>query len=749
MISPRRFATTLTTTIALAGLALPRGASAQQVVAADCNLDFKDVYNKGDAVCVTGDLDYVPPSKIFAEAYIYVIPVDHPNPFADITGPMNKGAPNYIVATLGGGGFIDEYVWLPELRAGQYEFVIDNHPFYLDDNAPFDPGKDLRTGYAFSVSNAPTVWSVDTKMIKAQAALALDDAKAIETLADALELIDKLSDIAELFLGVNPAAAIKILLGEICDALMVECPTSYNGWVISTGAGILRELSKSLQKKYLTLIADPPDPNFKAVIGVDFADLTMIGHPWTPAADVASSRSLTAIANQIGLQAAAYTALVPSMEKAQGALQAGDNLWALLHAEKVKAYAQMAIDAGDTMSAEADALEALYEGGGVLDVGTTIATYNGWIEEIKAHGLSEDNRNVLRSYGFTEQQIDGAAASFAAKTPLVDDPNMKNVLKRVRGTFAQMKPALQDLVSQAEKVRAENEAVALRPGPRLTLAAPPAGAVGVPMMLTATADHFDPMATLTYAWDLDLDGQYDDGDKAAVSYTPTAPGTQVVAVRVSDGKNVDLGHMLVETTISNAPPQIAAATPIDSAPFADVGEAVALHVDVEDKDGDPTTIAWTVDGAPAGMGPDLMFTMPDDQAHWVRAVVSDDDPYSPDAQITKVIRAKKWESMIEDTTGDASSGGSTDSNGTGSATEGGSGSGGGTSPTGGEPTGGGGGGSSGSGGSGASASGGATGGSGSESGCACQSGAPQGGAGLLLLTLLALPRRRARRVAGL
>jgi hypothetical protein len=208
-----------------------------------------------------------------------------------------------------------------------------------------------------------------------------------------------------------------------------------------------------------------------------------------------------------------------------------------------------------------------------------------------------------------------------------------------------LRPALEDLVDQAENVRVENEEAAFRPGPALTLMPAPAASVGAPVMLIASAAHFDPDATLTYTWDLDLDGAYDDGKGAQVAYTPTAPGLMLAAARVSDGANVDVGFVQIEVKISNSPPEITAAVPAAAAPFAAVGDAVALHVDVTDADADPLTITWTVDGQPLADGPDAVFMMPDEEAHWISVVVADDDPYSPDARMTRArsaAAARSW-----------------------------------------------------------------------------------------------------------
>jgi hypothetical protein len=629
------------------GLLVPMDAAAESIAASDCNLGFTNTYNKGDAVCVTGEFDQVPPSKIFAESYVYVIPVASANPFAD----ASFGGPNYIIGSGGAGSFFDEFVWLPPLKAGQYEFVIDNYPFFKDQMAAFDPLDDNRTGVVFSVSNAPTVFSVDVNMIKGAAAQGLLAAAQLYLLAQTLSAIDTVSTVVDWWVTFGGLGGLAGgALGVYCTFAMKDCPTSYNSAVLTIGNKILVGMADSLTKKYDAIILDPPDPDFKAVVGLDFGELTALGYPFTPSAEHEYPRAQIALANAIALQSAAYRALVPSMEKVQGAKNAGDNLWQLLHAEKVKAYASLAMLAGDRLIAEADALQAYLTDKSSLDDGLSAADFNASLAAIQQGGFSEDERNHLRSFGLTEAEIDATAVAVAAQMPVPADITAAAILERARDSYLLLRPALEDLVDQAENVRVENEEAAFRPGPALTLMPAPAASVGAPVMLIASAAHFDPDATLTYTWDLDLDGAYDDGMGAQVAYTPTAPGLMLAAARVSDGANVDVGFVQIEVKISNSPPEITAAVPAAAAPFAAVGDAVALHVDVTDADADPLTITWTVDGQPLADGPDAVFMMPDEEAHWISVVVADDDPYSPDARMTRVVRAGKWEGMVPDTT---------------------------------------------------------------------------------------------------
>jgi glucose/arabinose dehydrogenase len=85
---------------------------------------------------------------------------------------------------------------------------------------------------------------------------------------------------------------------------------------------------------------------------------------------------------------------------------------------------------------------------------------------------------------------------------------------------------------------------------------------------------------LTYAWDLDGDGAYDDGTGATQSRTYTAPGNVVVSVQVSDGRG---GSDTESVTVSpgGSPPQITSVTPDSSFTWA-AGTSVTFTGDATD-----------------------------------------------------------------------------------------------------------------------------------------------------------------------
>lgn len=719
---PLRSMKTVTMSISLltlGALLMPSEAQAISIFAADCNFGFQDVYNAGDAVCVSGELDVVPPGSICAEAFVYVTPAGSANPFWDVSA----GGANYILGCAGAGAFFDEYVWLPPLIPGQYDLVIDQWPFGGGFGA-----EDLRLTNAFSVSNAPIVFSVDVAAIKGAAMDGLAYANSLYTLSYTLQIIDALSTVADWAgaLGTGGGVA-AVILGVLCitDTISHPCATSYNSAVIGIGTTIIEGVAQSLTAHYAAIIADPPDPAFEDVVPLRYDDAQALGAPWAPLAGAALPTSQTVVAQLLSTQAAAYQALLPTVEKLQGAQNAGSHFGLLIQAEKTQAYAGLALEAGDAMLAELDALQATLEASGNYDVEHDLA---GMLAAIEGPGLSEEERAVVQSFGYSEAELDDALGQLGA-LEVPDQVSWAAFVDAGRGSFEAMRPALVDIIAQAESIRAENAPLTLRVAPVASIGAPATATVGESFMLSANATHLDPDAVLTYAWDLDGDGVFDDATGPDTDHVVAGPGLVAVAVEVSDGSRRDIGMATIMVSPGNVPPEFTAFVPEDYAPFADVGEMVELSATASDADGDPITYTWFVDDVEAGSSEAFSFAMPDEEFHAVRVVAADDDPYSADAVFTFQVRSSIWEDQVGDTGG---TGGSGDTGLDGTAGDG--------TMSGGTVSGG-------ADGTAGTDSAGADGGSGS-SGCGCTSGpSTPGWSGLLLLALGAGVRRRRRLVA--
>ena len=104
----------------------------------------------------------------------------------------------------------------------------------------------------------------------------------------------------------------------------------------------------------------------------------------------------------------------------------------------------------------------------------------------------------------------------------------------------------------------------------------------------------DPGDTLTYAWDLDEDGQFDDSTASQLTYVFTDPGSYAVGLRVSDGEDTDTESVLINA--GNDPPQAVIDTPLPTDTW-EVGETVGFSGHASDpQEGQlpATSLTWSL-----------------------------------------------------------------------------------------------------------------------------------------------------------
>ena len=118
------------------------------------------------------------------------------------------------------------------------------------------------------------------------------------------------------------------------------------------------------------------------------------------------------------------------------------------------------------------------------------------------------------------------------------------------------------------RVAADNNA----PTARIT-ATPATGVAPLTVAFDGTTSSDPEGQALTYAWDLDGDGAYDDSTAAAPSFTYTSAGTITVRLRVTDPGGLQ-GTTSATITVG-APPTVTIATPAAGTTWA-VGDTVGF-----------------------------------------------------------------------------------------------------------------------------------------------------------------------------
>ena len=105
----------------------------------------------------------------------------------------------------------------------------------------------------------------------------------------------------------------------------------------------------------------------------------------------------------------------------------------------------------------------------------------------------------------------------------------------------------------------------------------------------------DPNEALTYAWDLDGDGAYDDSTAASPSFTYTTAGTYDVGLKVTDRSGAT-DTTTVRVTPGNTPPTATITSPSSTLTWQ-VGDAIDFSgtaTDAEDGTLPPSAFSWSI-----------------------------------------------------------------------------------------------------------------------------------------------------------
>ncbi len=147
---------------------------------------------------------------------------------------------------------------------------------------------------------------------------------------------------------------------------------------------------------------------------------------------------------------------------------------------------------------------------------------------------------------------------------------------------------------------------------------------GTTLAVSATGS-FDPFGELlTYAWDLDNDGSFDDGTGISVSVVGTnfdGPTTRLVSVRVTNASGL--------SSVAAAPVEVVNVAPLLNSGTdrtLDQGQVASLAATATDVTGDTVTITWDFgDGSAPATGPTTTHRFPALGRYTVTVTATDDD----------------------------------------------------------------------------------------------------------------------------
>ncbi len=566
----------------------------------------------------------------FPHADVYIVPSGSVSLGSTLQDVSLHGVPNTVIGASDG-TFTGETIAftrpIGELGPGTYAVIYDECR-----DGTFD-SVDFKLDPAFEVTilaNVPALDVAGEKILelKTNAAAQADSwlvAKyGFESLLEGPPEVPTIPGSVEEAVDALVDAQVDAILDPLVDELLAELEQAIEGKYGFTfpkpKEGAL-DLVDATIAHWIAIAGDPPDPNFSQLS-------PLVQRPLLePAsADPVVARAIDA-GTQAGNEAALAEGLLHSLERYQGADQGNDGDWALLHARAIQRYALLL--AGQL--AHSDAALAAFAAALAADtrpLDEAAAELQAFRVRIAATGFTADELRMLRNLGFSADDLAGLqveppsadGSSFSKGDLLAAVADLQAVSASTAEGLSGLAAAMQSLVAELEAdPGVSNLAPLANPG------GPYNGVEGSPIAFSGLAST-SKLAINLFEWDLDGDGDFDDATGASPSFTYQRAFQGLVGVRVTNAAGLaDLAYAPIWVADTNSPPALLQYGPALHSSQVLVGTTQVFSVTVADADDDAFSVAWQLDGVPAGNGPDLGFTPTAEQVglHYLDAIIAD------------------------------------------------------------------------------------------------------------------------------
>nr|WP_241264294.1 PASTA domain-containing protein [Bowmanella dokdonensis] len=256
-------------------------------------------------------------------------------------------------------------------------------------------------------------------------------------------------------------------------------------------------------------------------------------------------------------------------------------------------------------------------------------------------GLTPEEEQSLRDSGFTDADILFLFDRINAFPPPTGTYSRGGGIDSIVAAIDTFLPAVQQLGSQAQEV-VDHFAPSVTSGhPTANPGGPYVGNEGQTFNLDGSGSSDPTGQALSFDWDLDMDGQFDDAFGSLVSPVFTTPMVGKMGLRVTDTDgNQDIAYADLEVQELNGPPQITAFTPAELTPSASNLNPLGFSASATDPDADPLSFEWRLDNSVVSTDPSWLYTpgVGETGNAIVKLTVTDASTLSPDAIETRFVQ---------------------------------------------------------------------------------------------------------------
>jgi hypothetical protein len=578
----------------------------------------------------------------------------------------SMGGENAVQGCGGSGAFFDAIIALPALSLGAYDVVMDeNQDGYFSGGEHPDYVLGNGAAAAFEVIDVTLADDVDVEGIKSQAfenaltwslsGFALDKALTwgigkLEispgTLSGGYATADDPGRDA-LFSTVRG----RLLRSNIAHAWIVhylqdppsppefDCTASaldqYKNYLLY-GVYLIKMAAFSQVEVNYDLYNDPEDPAYAETVSLGPVNYAEAGGPGY------LHRLHLSFSDALNEQASLGVALREAIEKFKGAAAATDNYWAKIQNESIYEYACLMKTSVDSTVSINSEIKAWIEGLGLGDAyheGDMLAALQARVD---SSGFTPEELEQMDAVGMTEAEIESLRAAVLEPDPYAfDGVTVSATFDSLGGRLEHSAGALAGLISDCEYVR-ERLANVWIDHPTAVIDVPESAPEGSAVVFSGASSTDPRDEDLSYAWDFDADGDFDDAYGVEVTNTWWRERTIIVGLEITNQSGLkDVAYARLRITVVEDGPMVTFAYPESTFIEVDGADDIVFELAAEDTSSeDPITYTWYVNGAPAGAtGPTFVWTpLPDVSVIW--ADITTGSPLSLDNRWVWRVRVK-------------------------------------------------------------------------------------------------------------
>ncbi|MGE0242598.1 MAG: Ig-like domain-containing protein [Nitrososphaeraceae archaeon] len=380
----------------------------------------------------------------------------------------------------------------------------------------------------------------------------------------------------------------------------------------------------SLQQKYKGLAADPPDLNYR-----QFTTLAPIPNFESSSSDFALSNSMTDVRNQAENEAVLVEALTRAIERYDGSLEDGNPKWAVKHLNEIKNFAnlleQQITITDNTLNNQLN--EILLDNLNVTSQDVIEAKKDQLI--VKQTGFNSTQIRDLKNFGFSDSEIKDIKNAYLSFDPTsLTDAQLSLPIKNVLKYSQLLKSQLQNIISEIDETKNE----IMQEFPFLTFdslamaGGPYYGRESIPITFTAGTITQNNSLVLSYEWDLDGDGVFNDGNSTTTSFIYNNKFDGYIGLKVTSSNElmgVDYAPVHIES--NNRNPIFTSFSPDVPIIKALANNVSTFTVTTSDPDQDPVNTQWSIDNQTIHIGESFDY-IPNDSdlgSHIIKANVID------------------------------------------------------------------------------------------------------------------------------